>query len=188
MASALVLVNGLPGSGKTTLADRLAHVMGVPVLSKDRFKEAFADATGDAVSAGQLGQLASETMWQLAAAVPGMVIVESWWFVPRDLGYVTSGLARSGAPKVLQLWCSVPRSLARLRYKERARHWIHLEGDSAFTATVGWDQDPDPLPIDPTITVDTAKPVDVMLLGKRLRGALMDSDHSTIPRAASHPH
>jgi predicted kinase len=31
----LVLVNGLPGSGKTTLAGKLAQVLEAPLISKD---------------------------------------------------------------------------------------------------------------------------------------------------------
>ena len=35
VAERVILVNGLPGSGKTTLARRLGAALGVPVVSKD---------------------------------------------------------------------------------------------------------------------------------------------------------
>jgi predicted kinase len=40
MADLLVIVNGLPGSGKTTLARRLGAALEAPVVSKDALKEA----------------------------------------------------------------------------------------------------------------------------------------------------
>ena len=39
----LVLINGLPGSGKTTLARGLESVLGTPLISKDAIKEAVAE-------------------------------------------------------------------------------------------------------------------------------------------------
>ena len=44
MVDYLVLVNGLPGSGKTTLANQLASAMDVPAICKDVLKEAMAAA------------------------------------------------------------------------------------------------------------------------------------------------
>ena len=72
-----VLVNGLPGSGKTTLARAVAHHLGLPLFSKDVIKEAHADVLG-AERAGwpqrrwnaAIGAAASETMWALLADSP----------------------------------------------------------------------------------------------------------------------
>ena len=59
--------------------------MSVPVISKDELKDMLADIAGGNVAGGRLGQIASETMWQLAASIPGTAIVESWWYRPREL-------------------------------------------------------------------------------------------------------
>ena len=42
----LVIVNGLPASGKTTLVERLSKDLGSPAFSKDDFKELLADTIG----------------------------------------------------------------------------------------------------------------------------------------------
>ena len=45
----LIIVNGLPGSGKTTLAKRLAQDLSLPVFSRDGIYETLYDAlSGDA--------------------------------------------------------------------------------------------------------------------------------------------
>jgi hypothetical protein len=87
VATALVLVNGLPGAGKTTLAAGLAGELGAVLLSKDAVKEALATVLPDSVVVPDLGVVAIESVWNLAARLPGVVVVESWWFRPRDLRF-----------------------------------------------------------------------------------------------------
>ena len=43
-----VLVGGVPGSGKTTLARQLAPLLGMPLIAKDAIKEALMTALGTA--------------------------------------------------------------------------------------------------------------------------------------------
>src|SRR3954447_10879061 len=118
MADYLVLVNGLPGSGKTTLANQLASAMDVPVICKDVLKEAMAAAL-PGIPTTAFGAVASKAMWDLAAATPGLVILESWWFKPRDLGYVQDGLRRCVSRATVEIWCDAPASLAQERYRNR---------------------------------------------------------------------
>jgi AAA domain len=81
VADRLVVVNGLPGAGKTTLARRLAPALDAPLVGKDALKEAMAAAT-PGIPSPALGTAASQAVWELAAA-PGLLVLESWWFRPR---------------------------------------------------------------------------------------------------------
>lgn len=168
MAESVILINGLPGAGKSTLSSRLGKELGVPVVSKDGIKESLADISLGKVGSGKLGQIASETLWQVVAAVPGTVIAESWWYRPRDLGFVIDGLARSGSPKIIEVWCDVPPSLAWTRYLERQRHEVHPTGAAAERDWADWSANAVPLGLRQTVKVDTSSPVDAASLAVTL--------------------
>ena len=164
------MVNGLPGSGKSSLAPRLAAGLGAACLDKDRIKEALADAVVTEVP--RLGAVAMETVWNLAAALSGMVVVDSWWFRPRDLAHARAGLARSGAGAAVEIWCDVPAGLARARYVARKRHAVHADAEKLATEWAGWAATAAPLGLGPVIRVDTAATVDVRALADEVRSAL----------------
>ena len=130
----MVLVNGLPAAGKSTLAPPLADALGLPLLSKDVIKEAHADVFGAEPPDDRpqrdwnrlFGQAASETMWALLRYAYGGAVLESSWRA--DVRhFVVDGLARAGVERVVEVWCEVPLELARQRDHERwaTRHAIH---------------------------------------------------------------
>jgi hypothetical protein len=106
-------------------------------------------------------------MWELAASITGVAIVESWWYRPRDLEYVTKGIAQSGSPEVIEIWCEIEPKLARDRYESRQRHEIHFMADAA-TVWADWTENAVPLSIGPTLPVDTSKPVHTLKLRELL--------------------
>jgi glucokinase len=81
----VVLVNGLPAAGKSTLARALSRELALPLFSKDVIKEAHADVLGVQPPDGrpqrawnsQFGAAANATMWALLADSPGGAILES---------------------------------------------------------------------------------------------------------------
>jgi predicted kinase len=171
MAESVILINGLPGSGKTTLSKLLGDELKIPVVSKDHIKETLADISLGYISTRRLGEISSETMWQLVSAIPGVVIVESWWFRPRDLGFVLAGLAQSGSPDVVEIWCEIPSSVAWRRYVDRQRHEIHPAVPSGRD-WAEWSAKAAPLGIGQTIGVETSEPIDAARLVERLPASL----------------
>lgn len=160
VAERVILVNGLPGSGKTTLAGQLAPALPAPLISKDALKEAMAAAV-PGIAPGAVGAAASEAMWELAAATPGTVVLESWWFTPRDAGFVTAGLGRCGGPATVEVWCDVPARLALTRYRGRRRPAVHEDDRKLGEAWPRWLAEAEPLRVGHTLIVDTRRPVDV---------------------------
>lgn len=156
----LILINGLPGSGKTTLANGLALLLGAPLIAKDAIKEAVADIVA-AAPGPALGMAASEMMWTLAAAMSGTVILESWWFRPRDLRFVEAGLRRCSPASVVEVWCEVPPHIAKNRYAARQRHHVHDDQRQLADGWPRWEVEAAALRVGPVVHVDTRSPVNL---------------------------
>ncbi|WP_147915648.1 AAA family ATPase [Ruania zhangjianzhongii] len=173
MADSLVLINGMPGSGKTTLAGPLAVDLGAQLLSKDGVKEALADmlvATTWAVP--QLGAIAMDTTWALAGAASGTVVIESFWFRPRDLRFAEEGIRTAGARSVVEVWCDVPVELARTRYARRTRHAVHEDDRRLTLDWETWAEQAEPLALGPVMRVDTREPIDLHSLVRAVQAQL----------------
>jgi predicted kinase len=173
----VVLVNGLPGAGKTTLARALGPHLGLPVFVKDAIKETLADrlpaGTGREWSRA-LGAASVEVMWALLAdASTGAVLESPWLSHIRQLA--VDGLARAGvaAATTHEVWCDVTVEVARARYLERAasRHAIHddMLGDTYARFAV-WARYAEPIGAGTVHRVDTSGPVDIAALAARIRG------------------
>jgi predicted kinase len=166
----VILVNGLPASGKTTLARALAHRLRLPLFSKDVIKEAHAEVFGARPPDGRpqrdwnrlFGAAASGTMWDLLADSACGAVLESTWPARETWEFVKAGLESAQVERPLQIWCEVPLVLARERYAQRhpSRHPVH----GAQPDDVEWEQRwalATPLPIPDTLHTDTTRPVDV---------------------------
>ncbi|MEP6665516.1 MAG: AAA family ATPase [Nocardioidaceae bacterium] len=154
-----VLVTGVPGSGKTTLARSLSRATRLPLLSLDSVKEAMFETH---VSRDQLREAAFGVVCRLLADSPGGAVVDIWVDPSRDRDPVRTGIAVAGASPVLEVLCDVTADVAVRRYGRRRRHSAHLPADQETLTRIRYATAViSPLGLGPAHRVDTSTEVDV---------------------------
>jgi hypothetical protein len=138
-------------------------------LSKDAVKEALATVLPYSIVVRDLGVVAIEAVWNLAGRLPGVVVVESWWFRPRDLRFADAELRAVGAARAVEVWCDVPADVARRRYATRMRSALHHDARRLAEDWADWAARAEPLALTPVLKVDTSRPVDLDSLAFAVR-------------------
>jgi predicted kinase len=134
----LVIITGLPGSGKSVLACFLARRYGALLLSKDLIKEPLLDVlgAGDAAHSKQLSDASFAALFAVArqALSAELAIILEGNFRPGE--HEEPLRAMAAAP--VQILCRVdePTRLARLarRRQDSTRHAGHGDGDPGVAA------------------------------------------------------
>ncbi|PPJ24646.1 hypothetical protein C5E45_24905 [Nocardia nova] len=70
-------------------------------LSKDAVKEALATCVEDPADLPDLGGVAMDAVWSLARTSPTSVVIDSWWFGPRDTEFARAGIEKVGADRAV---------------------------------------------------------------------------------------
>ena len=159
----LILVNGVPASGKSTVARAISEAGQWPLLTLDTIKEAlFAHlGTGDREHNRLLGRASYQAMFELAGDFPdGSTTVMDAWFGFQPLDVLQGHIVRAGSPAVRQIWCSAPPEVIGERYRSRVAHRSvgHLGLDYVPELTALATR-ASALTNFPTLTVDTTKPL-----------------------------
>lgn len=171
-----VLVNGVPASGKSTVARTVAAAKGWPLLTLDTVKEAFFAhlGTGDRDYNRLLGKASYQAIFALIGDFPdGAIAAVDAWFGFQPVEVLNEHLARAGIGKVAEVWCHAPAAIIGERYRARLghRHAGHL-GESYIPELIDLAGRAEPLGSFPLFEVDTTSPLDITALAPWLETAL----------------
>jgi glucokinase len=172
----VVLVNGIPGSGKTTLSGPLANELGFPLLAKDTIKESLFDSLGvrDRAWSRQLGAASANIISALVRRMPCPVVIDLN-VSPEHRHYFVDDCKRAEVELVVEVWCDVPAELAFERYKSRVgttRHPGHSDETLVAQGIDWWLPQNRPAALGPLLRVNTTGPVDVAKVAERVRSQL----------------
>lgn len=117
-----VLVNGVPASGKSTVARAIATALGVPLMTLDTVKEPlFAYfGTGDRDHNRALGRASYAVIFAAIAdwPDPSVVVIDAWFgFQPAEI--LQHHLATAGLGRTAEVWCHAPGPVLAARYGAR---------------------------------------------------------------------
>jgi adenylate kinase family enzyme len=165
-----VVVTGVPGSGKTTLAQSLADELGAPFLSLDSVKERQYETYGAPLGGRVLRQAAEDELGDLLAGSVDLAVVDIWVQPDRDTDRVITLLQRQAASTV-EVLCRVPAKVAVERYVRRVRAGPHQPADAETLRRIRRAvRTIQPLGLGPCLEIDTAQPVVVRQVADWVRG------------------
>ena len=159
---AAILVNGVPASGKSTVARQIAGAGGWPMLALDTVKEAlFAHlGTGDREHNRLFGRASYQAMFSVIGDWPaGSVAVIDAWFGFQPPEVLQAHIASAGLTTIVEVWCHAPPEVIGERYRARlgARSTGHLGADYVPELIALADR-AKPLGQWPVLDVDTTLP------------------------------
>ncbi len=160
----VVLITGVPGSGKTTLARQLAPILRLPLLSMDVIKETLFATLGvhDRDWSRKLSHASQDVIWALLPDFPHGALIDLWLDPTRDVGVAEDGLRRAGVRNVVEVLCDVPGRTAADRYAGRTRHPGHLPPDESTLDRIRNAAELiAPLGLGPARRADTSRDVDL---------------------------
>ena len=178
---AAILVNGVPASGKSTVARAIAAGAAWPLLTLDTIKEAFFNhlGTGDRLYNRTLGKASYEAIFALIADFPeGMTAVIDAWFGFQPVETLDQHIARAGIAKTVEVWCHAAPEIIGARYMARVgqRPGGHL-GAEYVPELIELAKRAKPTGRFPVINVDTSNPPAAGELIAQIRAELARSSY-----------
>lgn len=174
MTRSIIVISGLPASGKTSLAHLLGEELGFAVIDKDDFLEVLLGSVQEFNSEFRFKcSREADKLFEEAARGAGNAILVSHWKGPDEHG-------ESGTPSdwlrefdnVIEIVCHCSVATALQRFRNRDRHPGHGDYRSEQGALQDWfeeDSRRGPLGVGSLITVNTEEIVDIKKLAQKCR-------------------
>ena len=135
----LIIVTGMPATGKSRFAAALQRALGFTLLAKDAIKEPLLDLLqpADAASSRRLSDLSFALLFLLAPQLPGRGLILEGNFRGEHEPQLRA--LQACATSSAQVLCTLDENLRRARLAARrtdpARHRGHRDGDAAVATT-----------------------------------------------------
>lgn len=154
----LIIISGLPATGKSTIAKELSEKLNIPLIAKDTIKEFLFDTLGakDRDWSRTLGKASNEFLYELTDKLlaDGYSIIVENAFEKEYAKPRLEGIIRAHKPNVLEVHCSTDPDVRRKRLIERNengdRHAGHVD-------TVNYPTDDDVEPLEKYAVLDIGK-------------------------------
>ena len=160
----LIIVTGLPATGKSTLATWLGKQLAIPFIHKDAIKEILFDVLGwsDRAWSQKIGAASIELLYYFAqmSLMAGKSIIIENTFRPDLASAKLSALARQANAGTIQIICRASTEVVYQRFQQRAeaglRHPGHVDRQVLDEPKVSLDDRPLRLDMDgEVIEIDT---------------------------------
>lgn len=172
----VILVNGVPASGKSSVARTLSDATGWPILTLDTIKNPFLATLppGDRLFNRTLGRASYAAIFDLVADAPaGSTFIIDAWFGFQPLDVLEAGLSRAGVTDLAEIWCHAPPQTIGDRYAARlALRSVGHPGAEYVPELIVLAERAAPTGLAPRHEIDTTKPLDLQVLIEWLRDIL----------------
>jgi predicted kinase len=190
--SALIVVSGMPASGKSSIAERLSAELGIAWINKDGLKEVVYDSLSGNESGltSQLGTVSMHLLYHVAErhlAAGQALIIESN-FDPQLAAAQVRAFQEHWHFTLVQIICVADIETLHERFKERAargdRHPVHTDDPDVLEMAARFAEQDQPMEAPGhVLTVDTTNfaTVDIAAIAQQVREALRAYAAGTTP-------
>lgn len=161
----LLMVNGVPASGKSTVSHALSQKTGWPLLALDTVKNPFLEVIQgvDRDFNRVLGRASYKSIFSvIEESAPGSTFIVDAWFGFQPMELLRDHVSRAGITDIIELWCHAPPETVGERYATRAGNRIPGHPGIAYVPElIELAKKAKPCALGPVLDVDTTAPIEI---------------------------
>jgi glucokinase len=160
----VLMVNGVPASGKSRLSHAVSDATGWPILALDTVKNPFLEHIDgvDRLFNRTLGKASYKAIWSIIKDAPdGSTFIIDAWFGFQPVELLREHIAMSGVTDLAEVWCHAPGDVLAQRYASRLEQRLPGHpGASYIPELIELAKKAKPFRLCPVYDVDTTQVTD----------------------------